>query len=92
MRAGGIGPCVAERPEAGFAIGDRGEVFRRSRVERASRSNLITISTSPASICSSALRSWVRSVFAPLAVSRKTFLHPCLGELAHLCPHALAVG
>jgi hypothetical protein len=48
--------------------------------------------TSPASICSSALRSSARSVFAPLAVSRNTFLHPALGEPAHLRIHALTVG
>ena len=39
---------------------------RRSRVERASRSSLVTINTSPASICSSALRSCMRLPFAPL--------------------------
>jgi hypothetical protein len=46
------------------------------------------ISTSPLSSWSSALRSWLRSVLAPLAVSRNTFLHPAL---ANWRVHALAV-
>ena len=37
-----------------------------------------------------ALRSSARSVFAPLAGPRNTFLIR-LGEVAHLCIHALAV-
>jgi hypothetical protein len=37
-------------------------LFRRSRVDRARRSSLVIISTSPASSWSSALRSWLRSV------------------------------
>ena len=66
-------------------------VLSRSRVERASRSSRVTISTSSASSAANAFRSWTRSVLAPLAVSRNTFLHPAFGELAHLRLHALAV-
>src|SRR6202040_717597 len=53
-------------------------VFNRSRVDRARRSSLVTVSTSPASSTSSNRRSCARSVFAPLATSRNTFLHPAL--------------
>jgi tetratricopeptide (TPR) repeat protein len=53
-------------------------LFNRSRVDRARRSSLVTVSTSPASSTSSKRRSCARSVFAPLATSRKTFLHPAL--------------
>jgi hypothetical protein len=53
-------------------------VLSRSRVDRARRSSLVTMSTSPASSWSSVRRSWLRSVLAPLATSRKTFLHPAL--------------
>ena len=51
-------------------------VFKRSRVERASRSRRVAISTSPLASWSRARRNWTRSVFAPLAVSRKTFSAP----------------
>jgi hypothetical protein len=45
-------------------------MLRRSRVDRARRSSRVTMSTSPASSWSRTRRSWTRSVFAPLAVSR----------------------
>ena len=52
-------------------------VFDRSRVDRASRSSRVT-HTSPASSWPSSRRSCARSVLAPLATSRNTFLHPAL--------------
>ena len=48
-------------------------VFNRSRADRASRSSRVTISTSPASSWSSALRRWARSALAPLAVRWKDY-------------------
>jgi hypothetical protein len=53
-------------------------VFNKSRVDRARRSSRVTVSTSPASSWPSNRRSWAWSVFAPLATSRTTFLHPAL--------------
>src|SRR6202008_4260389 len=53
--------------------------FNRSRVDRASRSSRVTITTSSASSWSSNRLSCARSVLAPLTcTSRKTFLHPAL--------------
>jgi hypothetical protein len=51
-------------------------VFNRSRVERASRSSRVTISTSPASSWSITRRSCARSVLAPLATARNTLTAP----------------
>jgi hypothetical protein len=65
----GVGARVAERSEAGALAGDRREVFKRSRVDRARRSRRATMSTSPGVT----QRSWARSVFAPLATSRNTW-------------------
>src|SRR5271168_3187134 len=42
----------------------------------ARRSSLVTINTSPSASCSSARRTWLRSVLAPLATSRNTVSHP----------------
>jgi hypothetical protein len=53
----GVGPCIAERTETGFLGGDCGD---RSRVDRASRSIRVTVSTSPASSWSSTRRSCAR--------------------------------
>jgi hypothetical protein len=50
-------------------------VFSRSRFERARKSSCVTISTSSAASWSSARRSWLRSVLAPLATAWNTFLH-----------------
>ncbi len=47
-------------------------VFNRSRVDQASRSSLVTISTSQASRAAMASRSCTRSVLAPDATSRRT--------------------
>ena len=55
-----------------------GDSAHMSRFDRAKLPSLVTISTSPASVCSSALRSWALSVLAPLAGSRNTLLHPDL--------------
>ena len=77
MRGGRIRPCVAKRAEARLAFGDRGKgVLRRSRVERAKRSSRVTIDTSSASSWASTLRTWARSLCAPLAVSRNIFTQP----------------
>ena len=65
-------------------------VLSRSRVERASRSSRVTISTSPASSWSSARRSWLRSVLAPDATSRNTWRTPAARNArtwaSALCP------
>ena len=48
MRGRGIGPCVANRPGTRSLPVIATSVFSRSRVDRASRSSRVTISTSPA--------------------------------------------
>src|SRR6202022_3850278 len=67
----------SERKPAFLAV-IAASVFNRSRVDRARRSSRVTVSASPASTTSSNRRSCARSVFAPLATSRNTFLHPAL--------------
>jgi hypothetical protein len=70
-----VGPRISERSEAGFLLGDRRQdvekVARRSRqaVEARDQKHV-------AGSWSSTRRSWARSVFAPLAVSRQTFSAP----------------
>ena len=61
MGACGVGPCFAEGSETCVAISDMivARVFNRSRVERARRSTLVTISTSLVSSWSRALRSCI---------------------------------
>ncbi len=72
--------------ESGFAVGDRGEPEEIPR--RSSRSSLVTISTSPASIWYSSLRS-----LTPVGLCAAGCLaEHLLGELAHLGVHALTVG
>ena len=66
-------------------------VFNRSRVDRASRSSRVTISTSPASSASITRRSCARSVLAPLAHVAEHLLASGLGQLPHLCVNALAL-
>src|SRR3954462_7527494 len=78
MGTRGIRLCIAKGSKTCLAVGDRGEGIQQIPVDRARRSSLVTISTSPASSWSSALRSWLRSILAPLAVSRNTFLQPAL--------------
>jgi hypothetical protein len=69
------GPCVTEGTETGFFISITvASVFNRSRVERASRSNRVTITTSPGARLSSKRRSCARSALAPLTTSRNTLL------------------
>jgi hypothetical protein len=64
--------------------------LRRSRVERASRSSRVTITTSPGPVPASNRRSCRRSVLAPLATSRNTFPAPAARSwrtcAASLCP------
>jgi len=67
----------SERKPAFLAV-IAARVFNRSRVDLASRSSRVTISTSPGSSASITRRSCARSVLAPLATSRNTFLHPAL--------------
>jgi hypothetical protein len=57
-------------------------VFKRSRVDRASRSSRVTINTSPAASVAIAFRSCARSVLAPLATSRNTFPAPAAFKAA----------
>jgi hypothetical protein len=63
-------------------------MLRRSRVDRARRSRRVTMRTSPASSWSRTRRSWARSVFAPLAVSRHTFSAPAARDCL-ACPSRL---
>ena len=61
----------SERKPAFLAV-IAARVFNRSRVDRASRSSRVTVSTSPASSWSSNRRSCARSVLAPLTPLRGT--------------------
>jgi len=65
----------SDRKPAFFSV-IAASVFNRSRVDRASRSSRVTISTSPTLISASNRRSCGRSVLAPLATSRNTFPAP----------------
>lgn len=65
LRRGGVGPCIAERSESGFAIGDRRDRVQQSRVDRASQSSRATISTSLRSSASITGRSCARPVLTP---------------------------
>ena len=45
VRGRRVGPRVAEGSEAGLRAGDRGEGFKRSRVDGAARSSRVTVTT-----------------------------------------------
>jgi len=57
-------------------------VLRRSRVDRANRSRRETINVSPVCRTRRTLASSARLVFAPLAVSEKTFAQPAARRVA----------
>jgi hypothetical protein len=65
--------------------------FNRSRVDRASRSSRVTVTTSPGANSSSKRRSCARSALAPLATSRH-LARPVLPQRRHLSGDALNVG
>jgi len=44
-------PCVGERAEPGFSVGDGGKDVQQVAVDRASRSSRVTISTSDVVLC-----------------------------------------
>jgi hypothetical protein len=66
-------------------------VFNRSRVDRASRSSRVTVTTSPASSWSSNRRSCERSALGPDRHFAEHLLASGFGQLAHLSVNALAV-
>ena len=75
MRLRGARPRVAERAEPGLAVGDRGkgiEEIPRRAVEPRHYQHVAGVELVKR------LAQLARSVLAPLAVSRNTFLHPAL--------------
>jgi NAD(P)-dependent dehydrogenase (short-subunit alcohol dehydrogenase family) len=61
-----------------YAFNNAGIEQSPGPVERASRSSRVTVTTSPGARVFSNRRNWARSVLAPLATPRNTFLHPAL--------------
>ena len=91
MCCGGVGPCVAQGPETGFAIGDRGEgvqqVACRSRETIKARDRYQV-----AGLKGGEQAAKLRAVgLCPARDFAKNFRAACLGELAHLRRGALAV-
>src|SRR6516165_2305574 len=76
VHRGGVSPCVGQRFKARPRPRMVCSVLSRSRVERASRSSRVTISTSPLPSAAMALASCVRSDFAPLAFSANSLVQP----------------